>query len=55
MLKLTDFEYKSTNIFSPNECTDFGIVLIRRTSPNAIQNKHRGGCGISTQVVYQGW
>ena len=55
MLKMTDFEYKSTNIFSPKEHADFGIVLIRRISPNVTQNKYRGGWEICTEVVGRGW
>ena len=49
-----DFEYKSSNIFSPKYCTDAGIVLPRLTSPNATQNKHRGSWGISTEVDLRG-
>ena len=45
-----DFEYKSTNISSPKYCTDAGIVSPRLTSPNATQNKHRGGWGIFSEV-----
>ena len=48
------FEHKSTNTFSPNDYRDAGIVLPRLTGPNATQNKHRGGWGISTEVDLRG-
>ena len=51
---MSAFEYKSTNIFSPNKYRDAGIVLPRLTGPNATQNKHRGGWGISTEVDLRG-
>ena len=47
------FEHKSTNISSLNEYTDFGIASTRLTSPNATQNKYRGGWGISTEVDHR--
>ena len=50
---MADFEYKSTNISSPNEYTDFGIASTRLTSPNTTQNKYRGGWGISTEVDHR--
>ena len=50
---MADFEYKSTNIFPPNEYTDAGVALPRLSSPNTTQNKYRGGWGTSTEVDHQ--